>query len=101
MWMVAMFDLPVVTKEEKRNYTRFRKRLQNEGFMRMQYSVYISFCTGEDEAKNLRKRVRAYLPPDGEVRLITITDRQFGKMEVYWERKRESPEKPPQQLMLF
>lgn len=27
MWLMVMFDLPVVTREEKRSYARFRKYL--------------------------------------------------------------------------
>ena len=44
MWLMVMFDLPVVTNAEKREYVRFRKYLQKEGFMQLQYSVYARFC---------------------------------------------------------
>ena len=33
MWLMVMFDLPVVTPEEKRQYVHFRKFLLSEGFM--------------------------------------------------------------------
>ena len=42
MRMLCMFDLPVETEEERRAYRIFRKNLMQEGFVMMQYSVYVS-----------------------------------------------------------
>ena len=39
MWVVAMFDLPVDTKKARREYTKFRKHLLTDGYIRLQYSV--------------------------------------------------------------
>lgn len=102
MWLFAMFDLPVVTTVDKRNYTRFRKFLLAQGFMMMQYSVYARYCPTEDVSNAHRKRVRKALPPGtGQVRLLAVTDHQFGKMEVFHGKKAQSTEKPPPQLELF
>lgn len=101
MWLVAMFDLPVDTKDAKRQYTRFRKALLRQGFTMLQYSVYARHCASEETAKAHRSRVRGALPPDGQVRVVAITDHQFGKMEVYFGKKRAAAEDPPSQLELF
>lgn len=101
MWLFALFDLPVVTSDQRRDYTRFRKRLLREGFTMMQYSVYARYTMSEDSEKAFRRRVRAVLPPDGQVRLISITDHQFGKMDVYFGKTRKAAEKPPSQMQLF
>ena len=101
MWLFAMFDLPVKTKRDKRNYVRFRNLLLDEGFCKMQFSVYARFCGSEDIAETHRERLRRMLPPDGHVRLVAITDRQFGKMEVFHGKKRGEPESKPNQLELF
>lgn len=45
--------------------------------------------------------LRARLPPDGQVRLLSVTDGQFDRMEVYFGKKREKTEDPPLQYMLF
>ena len=45
--------------------------------------------------------VREGLPDEGQIRLLSVTDRQFGKMENYVGKKRESTEEAPRQLMLF
>ncbi len=101
MWLFTLFDLPMVTKEERQEYTHFRKKLMNEGFTRMQFSVYARFCESEEAAEAKRRRIRRIMPPDGQVRLMTITDRQFGKMEVFIGEKKKETEEAPQQMMLF
>jgi CRISPR-associated protein Cas2 len=101
MWLLAMFDLPVDTRESRREYTRFRKALLEKGFVKLQFSVYARFLPSEDASRVYRKAVRAALPHGGEVRLMAVTDRQYGKMEIYLEKKRKPSEPPPPQLLLF
>lgn len=101
MWLFAMFDLLVTTKTARREYSRFRTYLLTEGFHRMQFSVYARFCSTEESASSFRKRIRKRLPTAGNVRLIAITDRQFGRMEVFNGQKKSKPENAPDQLLLF
>lgn len=101
MWLFAMFDLPVTTQAKRRQYARFRKFLLREGFSMLQFSVYARYVPSEEAANGHRERVRRALPPEGQVRLISITDRQFGKMDVFFGKKRAPTEDPPAQLMLF
>ena len=67
----------------------------------LQFSVYARYCASEEASQVHRKRISGALPPDGEVRLMTLTDRQFGKMQVFHGKKRREPEHAPQQLELF
>ena len=96
-----MFDLPVDSKAARREYTRFVKHLKRDGFTRMQFSVYARHSASKENAEAHIDRVKAYLPPDGEVRIVTITDKQFERMNVFWGKTRKRPEKPPCQLQLF
>lgn len=50
MRLMIMFDLPMNTAEEKRNYRKFRKCLINEGFLMIQYSVYVRVCVSRKTA---------------------------------------------------
>ena len=101
LWVVAMFDLPVDTTTARRDYTRFRKHLLTDGFIRLQYSVYARHCPSEENAQVHSGRVRAALPPDGEVRVLTLTDHQFGRMQVFQGKSRQQTEQPPEQLSFF
>jgi len=101
MWVVVMFDLPVDTKAARGAYARFRTNLIRQGFTRMQYSVYSRHCTSRENAFAQLDRVRRNLPPDGEVRIMQITDKQFERMSVFFGKRRASPEKGPKQLEFF
>ena len=101
MWLVALFDLPVDTPEARRDYTIFRKHLLGFGFTMLQYSVYVRYCPSEEKAQVQRQRIKNILPPDGEVRVVSITDVQFGKMQVFHGKLRKAPEKAPQQVEMF
>ena len=101
MWLITMFDVPVMTPEDRRNYTRLRRGLLRAGFVQLQFSVYARWCDSEDGAKIVRKIVRGILAPGGEVRIVTVTERQFAKMEVYRGRKKKQAEAPPEQFILL
>lgn len=101
MWVVAMFDLPTDTKAARKAYASFRKGLLKDGFTMMQYSVYIRHCASDANAAVHCERVRRILPPDGEVRILTITDKQFGRMRVYWGKRRKPLPPAPAQVEMF
>lgn len=101
VWLLAMFDLPTDTPEARRDYVFFRKKLLSCGFDMMQYSVYARYCANEQKAQVQRRKVKSFLPPDGEVRLMSITDVQFGKMQVFHGKLRGAPEKAPEQVEMF
>ena len=44
MWLFVFFDLPVVTQKERKIATLFRKNLMKDGFVMLQYSVYLRHC---------------------------------------------------------
>jgi len=101
MWVIVLFDLPTDTKKARRQYVEFRKELLNDGFTMMQYSVYKRHCASEENAQVHISRVKSVLPPDGEVRIVKITDKQFGKIEVFFGKKRKPIEHAPVQLQFF
>lgn len=101
MWIIAMFDLPVDTKSARRAYTRFRKDLLDDGFTLMQFSVYIRHCASIENAELHAARIGAKVPERGEVRILIITDNQFGRIRVFVGKKRGITSPVPAQLQLF
>jgi CRISPR-associated protein Cas2 len=101
MWLIAMYDLPIETSENRRDYTRFRKALLKDGFMMLQFSVYARFIASEEAAETHRRIVKSCIPAAGQVRLIAITDIQFSKMEVFYGKKPQAVEDIPEQILLF
>jgi CRISPR-associated protein Cas2 len=101
MWLFTMFDLPVDTSNARKRYTQFRKQLMREGFCMLQFSVYARYFATEEGSESIRKRIAEVIPDDGRVRLLSVTDRQFGKMAVFYGKTAERVEDPPPQMMLF
>jgi CRISPR-associated protein Cas2 len=101
MWLFAMFDLPVTTTQARKRYALFRRVLLEQGFSMLQYSVYARYCASEEMSDAYRSRIRSELPPEGYVRVLAVTDRQFGKMESYIGEMSKPLEEPPSQLVLF
>jgi len=101
LWVIVMFDLPTDNARARKEYASFRKALLDDGFMMIQYSVYARHCASEENAVVHAQRVKCALPPDGEVRIFRLTDKQYARVEVYFGRCRKPPEAPPRQLEFF
>ncbi|MEW6074188.1 MAG: CRISPR-associated endonuclease Cas2 [Planctomycetota bacterium] len=101
MWLFALFDLPVGTKQQRRAYTRFRKKLLEHGFTKLQFSVYAQFCPSEEASIAKRRVVRESLPHEGQIRLVSVTDKQFASQEILLGKLHEDPEEPLGQGLLF
>lgn len=101
MWLFVFFDLPTKTKKERKKYMQFRNHLLKDGFIMMQFSIYTRICKGDDSVETHKKRVKEHIPSKGHIRMISITDLQYSKMETLVGIK--SPEKKleKKQLLLF
>jgi len=100
-YLIVMFDLPTTSKTDKRNYVDFRRFLLNDGFRLMQWSVYSRHCRSRDHLEVHQTRVRQHVPPAGEVRMLHMTEAQFGRMEIFRKRSRVNDEPDPAQLVFL
>ena len=82
MRILILFDLPVKTAAQRREATRFRNFLLNDGYHMLQYSVYARVCAGMDAVEKHRARVRKNLPDNGSIRMLTITEKQYESIEI-------------------
>ena len=101
MWIFVMFDLPVGTKKQMREATKFREFLLDQGFEMSQFSVYARFCNGKDSFDTHLKRIERNLPEKGEVHVLTFTDKQYETIVRFSSQRRKRPRKNPDQLALF
>ena len=62
MRLLVFFDLPVVTRAERRAYTVFRRFLINDGYDMIQFSVYGRILNGSDAEQKHIKRLIDNLP---------------------------------------
>jgi CRISPR-associated protein Cas2 len=96
-----MFDLPVVTFENKRQASAFRHFLLDEGFEMAQFSVYFRHCAGPAIVDRRMETIRRRLPPDGSIKLLVITDKQYANIKTYWSQSIIPNKDQPQALQLW
>lgn len=101
MKILVMFDIPVATKEDKRNYRKFREFLLNDGYWRVQYSVYFRDCCNRENSRKHVEKINKNLPKSGEVRILEVTEKQWLLMKIFLNVNKQTPEPPFKQLELF
>lgn len=81
MRVMVMFDLPVLTSADRREYARFRKYLIKSGFLMMQESVYCKLAKNQTAADIIVDNLKKNKPEKGLVQAMKITEKQFSKIE--------------------
>ncbi|MBQ9693250.1 MAG: CRISPR-associated endonuclease Cas2 [Kiritimatiellae bacterium] len=76
-----MFDLPVKTTKNRRDYRIFRKFLLQHGFAPLEESVYCRMIPSGNPLRTLQALIRKNKPPEGIVAILVVTERQFENME--------------------
>ena len=101
MWILVLFDLPTETKKDRKASAMFRKQLIGDGFTMFQFSIYVRHCASSDNADVHIKRVKSFLPEYGKVGILSVTDKQFANIQIFYGQKPQKPDSPGQQLELF
>jgi CRISPR-associated protein Cas2 len=101
MWVLVFFDLPTETKRERKSAADFRQNLLRDGFTMFQFSIYVRHCASSENAEVHVRRVKNLLPPHGKVGILTITDKQFSSMQLFYGAKSHPSPGNPIQLELF
>ena len=82
MRVLVFFDLPVVTSENRRAYSKFRKFLLKNGFIMLQESVYCKLALNGTAVNAIIDNVHRNKPQEGLVQLLTVTEKQYSKMDI-------------------
>lgn len=101
MRMILFFDLPMQTYIDRKEYTLFRKFLINDGFIMMQESVYCKLALNNSIVKAERTRLEAHKPPDGDVELLVITEKQFSQIDYIVGKKKAETEDSENRLIVL
>lgn len=76
---MVMFDLPVGTKRQRKEASAFRNRLLDDGYIMLQFSVYVRACVTYEKVKKHTNRLETIIPHGGNVRAFFLTDAQWEK----------------------
>lgn len=90
MWLFVMFDLPTQTKVQRTRYRRFRTKLECAGFNMEQFSVYVRACGSPERMEMFQRRVVSFLPEEGQVSFLAITDKQYSAMLNFFNQRLET-----------
>ena len=82
MRLIVFFDLPVLTKKDRKIYAKFRKFLIDDGYDMLQFSVYSRICNGDDGVNKHYARLKEHLPKKGSIRCMKVTEKQYASMEI-------------------
>ena len=82
MRVFCMFDLPMETTEEQKQYRIFRKGLIAHGFTMLQYSIYQRMVPNRRTGKQYESIIKKFIPENGDVRLIYISEKQYSDMKI-------------------
>ncbi len=101
MRLIVMFDLPVKTRKQAKAATAFRNFLLKDGYYMVQYSVYVRICNGEDSVVNHRNRIKLAIPPQGSIRLLTVTEKQYENIDILLGKKEKQDKNANYELISF
>lgn len=101
MWIIASFDLPTLTKKDRRYANNFRKDLLKLGFTKLQLSVYSYYASSKEKAEQIALCVKSFVPPNGHIIIMFLTDRQFAMTKNYYGGRKKNIDPPEQGLLLF
>lgn len=102
MWVIAVYDCPMIEREERRDYTLFRKSLLQENFFQLQNSLYVRHFPTMTVAEATIQRIRVGIPAGAQVAFFLVTDKQYAMTREFFGSKptRKKPNQP-EQVELF
>lgn len=102
-WLLVAFDLPVTEKEQRKAATQFRNYLLADGFLMMQYSVYVRSMVTHSRMQTHLRRLEQNIPPEGSIRAIYVTQAQWERSFIIHGKpaQKQVPENIPDQLQFW
>lgn len=82
MRVIVFFDLPTETESDRRKYRKFRRSLIKDGFIMIQESVYAKLALNSTQVAQIVSEVKNNQPEKGIVQILSVTEKQFLKMEM-------------------
>jgi len=101
MWLLVLYDLPVVDKPDRKIYARFHTDIRKRGYEMMQFSVYRKFVGTADRSERELTGLLKLCPKKGQVSVLQITEKQMGRITTIWDGAEQREKARPAQLVLL
>ena len=82
MRIILFYDLAMKEVNDLKSYTKFRKWLIKRGYIMLQYSIYVKVVNASTKLKYEITAIKKVLPKHGHVRVLSVSDAQYGNMQV-------------------
>ena len=79
---ILMYDFPMKTGKQRKEYTIFRKEIIRRGYYQIQKSIYIINTSTKEKLNVIEKQLAMLVPNNSSVRTLILTDDQFNKMKI-------------------
>lgn len=80
MRIIVIFDLPQTEQFEKKQYRNFHKFLQKQGYIMIQFSIYVKICIHAEIANRAITKLKLNSPASGDVRYMVVTEKQYQSL---------------------
>lgn len=102
VWVICVYDCPMIDSEARHDYGVFRKSLLQENFVQLQNSLYVHHFPTIAVGEATIARLRLLIPKDAQVAFFIVTDKQYGMTKEFLG-TRPTRKKPnlPEQVELF
>lgn len=102
-WLVVAFDLPVLSKSQRKAATGFRDFLLDDGFQMIQFSIYARPCVSFARQETHLERIKKNIPSEGKVRVFFVTRAQWERAFIIYGSPAEivDAESLPEQIQLW
>lgn len=81
MRVMVMFDLPMESSADLKQYRKFRKYLIKNGFVMQQKSIYTKIVLNQTGKDNIIEALERNKPDSGLVQVLSVTEKQYAKMK--------------------
>ena len=78
--LLLMFDLPMVTAEDRREYYHFKKNLRQKGFVQLQESCYLKLIRNISSMEAVMRETKHFMPKNGNVSILPMNASVFSAM---------------------
>ena len=76
MRIMIIFDLPTIESYEQKEYRQFRKELIKNGYVMIQFSVYLKSFNHQINLNEEIVKISKCIPKSGNIRAISLTEHQ-------------------------
>ena len=78
--LLLMYDLPVISSEDRKETERFRKNIRRLGYVPMQKSVYVKLLRQYAGISSEMEKIEFIKPESGLIQVIPLTLAEFKKL---------------------